>query len=76
MAPPQFLPTNRNSDQSALENDTCTNLTTAVTALTLSGRDSVTDTIGVAKTSKVLVATPNYSKRPSLKVNSPHFSLV
>ena len=47
------------------------NLTTAVTTLTLSSRDSLTDTIG-GVASKVV--TPNYSKRPSGKF--PHFSLA
>jgi hypothetical protein len=75
MVQPQFLPTNRNAgaDQSILENDTY-NTTAVSTSFTLSGRDSLTDTIGVAKTFKV--ATPNYSKRPFGKVNSLHFSLV
>jgi hypothetical protein len=45
-----------------------TNLTTAVRALTLSGRDSLTGTTGGVASK---VATPNYSKRLSDKFPPP-----
>jgi hypothetical protein len=54
----QTLMMNRNA-QNVVENDrTPSNLRTAA----LSGRDSITDTLGAAE-----VAIPNYSKRPSGK---------
>jgi hypothetical protein len=68
------------ANRSSLENDrtsTCTSNVTTAPAHTLSGRDSVrqpnetesslklTDTLGVAETSKIETSSPNYSKRPS-----------
>ena len=85
MSLPRFPPTNRKAEAvyKTPTTSTYTPKVTTASSHSLSGRDSVgqpdkteslhTDTIGIAKKSKV--ATPDYSKRVSESRSPPNFNL-
>ena len=75
----QGLPTNRNAEA---DRTTYTSNVTTTPSHPPSDRDpdktgfSLTDTLSVAETAEVLVATPNHSKRPSGNSSPPPLIIV